>query len=157
MRSGPGGRWLWSLLAVALTGLPTTVAAQSPTTPAHPSLPWSGITTPQGQMLRNVWVPPRPVVLEYVVEGPPPTVEGSPPPAEPSPAGETKADATPPAEATPVAATPSLQVVRQQVTIPGFYVRETTVGYHYPERWTIEQAGPNVYRWRMLPAQFVPR
>jgi hypothetical protein len=47
--------------------------------------------------------------------------------------------------------------VRQQVTIPGYYVRETTVGYHYPERWSIEQAAPNVYRWRMLPAQFVPK
>jgi hypothetical protein len=47
--------------------------------------------------------------------------------------------------------------VRQQVVIPGYYVRETTAGYHYPERWTVEQIGPNAYRWRQIPSQFVPK
>jgi hypothetical protein len=45
--------------------------------------------------------------------------------------------------------------VRQEVTVPGYYVRETTVGYHYPERWVVEQSGPNAYQWRMLPPQFL--
>ena len=49
------------------------------------------------------------------------------------------------------------QIVYQQVTVPGYYVRETTAGFHYPERWMIEQVGPNTYSWRPLPAQFVPK
>jgi hypothetical protein len=47
--------------------------------------------------------------------------------------------------------------VRQEVTVPGYYVRETTVGFHYPDRWSIEQAAPNVYRWQQIPGQFVPK
>jgi hypothetical protein len=47
--------------------------------------------------------------------------------------------------------------VHQQVTVPGYYVRETTAGFYYPERWAVEQAAPNVYRWRPVPAQFIPK
>jgi hypothetical protein len=136
--------------------VPAAVAAQSPTAPPHPTMPWGGITIPQGQMLRFVWVPPRPVVLQYLVQGPAPIAVEATPPAE----GEAKPEGRPeetPADAPREPAVPSPQVVSQQVMIPGFYVRETTVGYHYPERWTIEQAGLNVYRWRMLPAQFISK
>jgi hypothetical protein len=144
-------------------------------------MPWTGITLPQGQFIRFVYMPAQPVTLEYLVPGtpeaPPPTVEPAPPASE----GEAKADAKPdakpdakaeakkgaPTEAKaedkpapePPAETPppAPRLVRQQVMVPGYYVRETTVGFHYPERWVIEQAGPNAYRWRMLPAQFVPK
>ena len=167
--------------ALVLVALPVSAAAQvvSPTTPVHPTMPWSGITTPQGQLLRYIYVPPQPVTLEYIVppaatEGaPPPTVEPTPPPAsseprggdakggeakapdtkEPEPKVETPPEAAPPAEKPPEGP----QIVRQQLTVPGYYVRETTVGFHYPERWTIEQAGPNVYRWRQIAPQFVPK
>jgi hypothetical protein len=146
-------------LAVALLTLPVTAAAQvSPTAPPHPSMPWSGITTPQGQLLRFIYVPPQPVLLEYTVTGP---MEVPPPIAEPAPPvgeGETKAGDTPPEQAPPSEGPPpGPRVVHQQVTVPGYYVRETTVGFHYPERWTIEQAAPNVYRWRQLPAQFISK
>jgi len=148
------------VLALALIALPVSAAAQvsvsptaplSPTAPVHPNLPWSGITTPQGQLLRYIFMPPQPVTLEYVVMGPAET----PPPAPEAPPASAEAE-TPPAPPAEGEA-PAPQIVRQQVIVPGFYVRETTVGYHYPERWAIEQAAPNVYRWRQLPAQFVPK
>ena len=46
------------------------------------------------------------------------------------------------------------QTRRQVVKIPGYYVTETTTGYYYPERWTIDQLNVGVYQWRRLPAQF---
>jgi hypothetical protein len=147
------------VLALALLACPVTVAAQtvSPTTPAHPSMPWSGITTPQGQLLRYIYVPPQPVMLEYVMpapsETPAPAVEPAPPNAE----AETKTAEKPPEPApSSESPPPGPQIVRQQVIVPGYYVRETTVGFYYPDRWSIEQAAPNVYRWRQIPAQFIP-
>ena len=147
-------------LALALIALPTAATAQvSPTAPAHPSMPWSGITTPQGQLLRYIYVPPQPVTLEYVVIGPTDTPAPVAEPAPPTAEGEAKpgdVPAVPPALPSESPA-PGPQIFRQQITVPGYYVRETTVGFHYPERWTIEQAGPNVYRWRQLPAQFIAK
>ena len=150
---GCGRRYV---LVLALVIVPATAAAQSPTAPPHPSMPWGGITTPYGQFIRFVYVPPQPVALEYLVPG---TPESPPPAVEPRPAdgGEAttgdKPTEEPPRESPPLAP----RVVHQQVTVPGYYVRETTVGFHYPERWAIEQVGVGAYRWRMLPAQFVPK
>jgi hypothetical protein len=42
----------------------------------------------------------------------------------------------------------------QVVTVPGYVVTQTTLGYEYPERWTLEQTSPGVYQWRVLPAEF---
>jgi hypothetical protein len=147
-----------TVLGVALLAVPVVASAQvSPTAPVHPTLPWAGITTPHGQLIRFIYVPPQPILLEYLVIAPPeggaPPVEPAPPPAE----GEVKPEAAGPEAPTPGSAPPTPQVVRQQVTVPGYYVRETTVGFHYPDRWAIEQAAPNVYRWRQVPAQFVPK
>jgi hypothetical protein len=44
---------------------------------------------------------------------------------------------------------------QELVTVPGYYIAETTTGYYYFERWTLEQANYGVYQWRLLPAQFV--
>jgi hypothetical protein len=148
------------VLALALLVIPATATAQvSPTAPVHPSMPWSGITTPHGQLLRYIYVPPQPMTLEYVVTGPPdtppPVAEAAPPTGE----GEAKSGDAPALEPTPPSESPAPppRILRQEVTVPGYYVRETTVGFHYPERWTIEPAGPNVYRWRQLPAQFISK
>ena len=149
-------RVLPRVLALALLAAPGTAAGQSATAPPHPSMPWGGVTTPLGQFIRFVYMPPQPVTLEYVVAGPAPAPLPAEPPA-PAAEGEAKAGETPPAEPAPAAAPVTPQIVRQQVTIPGYHVRETTVGYHYPERWAIEQTGLNAYRWRVLPSQFVPK
>ena len=148
------------VLALVLLALPATATAQvSPTAPVHPSMPWSGITTPQGQLLRFIYIPPQPVILEYVVTGPadapPPIAEPAPPAAdgEARPPDAPAATPAPPSEGP----APGPRILRQQITVPGYYVRETTVGFHYPERWTIEQAAPNVYRWRQIPAQFISK
>jgi hypothetical protein len=158
MAHGIAVRWGWSVLGVALLAVPVAAPAQvSPTAPVHPTLPWAGITTPHGQLIRFIYVPPQPILLEYLVIAPPesgaPPVEPAPPPAE----GEVKPEAAGPEAPAPGSAPATPQVVRQQVTVPGYYVRETTVGFHYPDRWAIEQAAPNVYRWRQVPAQFVPK
>jgi hypothetical protein len=117
-------------------------------------MPWSGITTPYGQLVRYVYMPPQPVTLEYVVPGAPAEPAAEPP----APAtDDAKGEDAPPAEAGRAPAPTAPQVLRQQLTLPGYYVRETTVGFHYPERWVIEQTALNVYRWRMLPPQFVPK
>ena len=147
------------VLALVAIILPAAASAQvSPTAPPHPSMPWTGITTPQGQLLRFIYVPPQPVTLEYVVMGP---TDAPPPTPEPAPAtveGGPRTEEKPPEQAAPSESPPpSPRVVHQQVTVPGYYVRETTVGFHYPERWAIEQAAPNVYRWRQVPAQFIPK
>jgi hypothetical protein len=152
-------RWRWWALGLAfLVAIPATAGGQvSPTAPVHPTLPWAGIPTPHGQLLRFIYVPPQPILLEYLVITPP---ENAPPPEEPAPPpaeGEIKPEAAGPEAPAPGSAPAVPQVVRQQVTVPGYYVRETTVGFHYPDRWAIEQVGPNVYRWRQVPAQFVPK
>lgn len=64
----------WPVLAGAQTpaptppvGIPNLSVPGNPTNPAdtvnnpHPTLPWVGITTPYGQFLRWVWMPPQPV------------------------------------------------------------------------------------------------
>lgn len=43
---------------------------------------------------------------------------------------------------------------RQVVEVPGYYVVETTTGFYYPERWTIERLNAGVYQWRKLPPEF---
>jgi len=48
----------------------------------------------------------------------------------------------------------SPQTQEQMVEIPGYYVTETTTGYWYPERWTLQQLNVGVYQWVKLPAEF---
>ena len=43
----------------------------------------------------------------------------------------------------------------QVVTIPGYIVTETTNGYLYPERWTVEQLNVGVYQLRLLPPEYI--
>lgn len=65
---------LWPVVAAAQTPVPTPAVVPTPgvpgnpTNPAdtinnpHPTMPWTGITTPYGQFVRWVWMPPEPVV-----------------------------------------------------------------------------------------------
>ncbi|MBI2160564.1 MAG: hypothetical protein HYU25_09350 [Candidatus Rokubacteria bacterium] len=46
---------------------------------------------------------------------------------------------------------------QQTVQIPGYYVTETTTGFYYPERWTLQQTGAGVYQWVKLPPEFKRR
>ena len=126
---------------------PAVAAAQSaptPTAASHPGLPWGiGIMTPIGQLLRYVWVAPQTVVVDTLV-------------SVPTEASETQAAvvtaqqaATEPAAEMP----PQYAVWRQTAVVPGYWVRQTTAGDYYPQRWTLEQTGPGMYRWRLLPAE----
>jgi len=42
----------------------------------------------------------------------------------------------------------------QVQTIPGYYITETTTGYWYPERWTIQPLNIGGYQWARLPQEF---
>jgi hypothetical protein len=46
------------------------------------------------------------------------------------------------------------QTQQQTLEIPGYTVTETTTGYFYPERWTLQQTGAGVYTWQKLPQEF---
>jgi hypothetical protein len=45
--------------------------------------------------------------------------------------------------------------MERALTIPGYYIAETTTGYIYPERWVLELLNVGVYGWRLLPAEFL--
>jgi hypothetical protein len=46
------------------------------------------------------------------------------------------------------------QTQKQVQEIPGYVVAETTTGFYYPERWTLQQLNVGVYQWVQLPAEF---
>ena len=44
---------------------------------------------------------------------------------------------------------------QQVLEIPGYVIAETTTGYIYPQRWSLEQVNSTgVYYWRVLPPLF---
>lgn len=121
------------IVAVLLVLLPGAALAQTgnPGNPGdftnnpHPSMPWTGITNPNRINYGQV--------IRYIAIPPQPVeIEVR----VPTPAG------LPP------------QTQRQVVEIPGYYIAETTTGYYYPERWTLEQLNLGVYQWRQLPPEF---
>ena len=133
------------VLAVLLA--PAVAAAQSaptPTAASHPMLPWgTGIMTPVGQLLREVWVAPQTVVVDTFIP-----VPAEAPEAQAAVMSAQQAEIEPAAEKAPEYA-----VWRQTAVVPGYWVRQTTAGDYYPQRWTLEQTGPGMYRWRLLPAE----
>jgi hypothetical protein len=46
------------------------------------------------------------------------------------------------------------QTQPQTLEIPGYVVAETTTGFIYPERWTVQQTGPGVFQWVRVPQEF---
>lgn len=45
----------------------------------------------------------------------------------------------------------------QWVEIPGYWVVETTLGFVYPEHWTLVQRNLGVYQWVRVASRFQPR
>lgn len=91
----------------------------------HPAMPWSGITNPNKPNYGQVVRYIQVPARQVVIEVLTPTPEGLP-----------------------------RQSQRQVVEVPGYAIAQTTTGFYYPERWTIEQVGVGVYQWRRLPAEF---
>ena len=46
------------------------------------------------------------------------------------------------------------QTQQQTLEIPGYVVAETTTGFLYPERWTIQQTGAGGFQWVRVPSEF---
>ena len=138
-----------AFLAIVLA--PVVAGAQSaptPTAPSHPGLPWGiGIMIPVGQLLRHVWVTPQTVVVDTLLSVPAEAPEVQ------APVLTAQQAATEPAAERP----PQYAVWRQTVVVPGYWVRQTTAGDYYPQRWMLEQVAPGTYSWRLLPAEVRPR
>src|SRR3990172_11520589 len=119
------------VLALALLAAPAPALAQgapTPTSPPHPTMPWSGLPYPgrvnYGQVVRYIEVPPQPIALPVYVPGP----------------GSFSGEYQP-----------------QLLEIPGYVVTETSTRYLYPERWGLQEVTQGDYRWVRLPQQFQPK
>jgi hypothetical protein len=42
----------------------------------------------------------------------------------------------------------------QYAELPGYYVTETTLGYIYPDRWTLVTPAKGIYQWQRVPSSF---
>ena len=91
----------------------------------HPTMPWTGPTSPNNTNYGDVVRYIQVAPRQLMLELPVPTPEGLP-----------------------------RQNRRQVVEVPGYVIAETTRGFYYPERWTLEQLNVGVYQWRKLPAEF---
>jgi hypothetical protein len=111
---------------VVLSGVPEFATAQAPTntSPPHPTMPWSGPWAPGSAGYGTV--------VRYV-QVPPQPVEIDVSAPEAGGSGEMQ---------------------KQVVEIPGYVITETTTGFIYPQRVTLQQTGPGVYQWVTLPQQF---
>ena len=127
-------RRILASLAIGVGGLALATSAFAQGNPAnpgdfinnpYPTMPWTGITSPTGV---DFGTPIRyiPVASQPVtIETLAPTPEGIP-----------------------------SRMVPQVVEIPGYQIVETTTGFYYPERWTLDQLNIGVYQWRRLPGEF---
>lgn len=100
--------------------------APHPLNNPHPTLPNAGLghSSNYGQVIRQIWVPPRPVAIQRYVA----TAPGYP-----------------------------AQYETQWVEVPGYWILETTLGFLYPEHWTLVQANVGVYQWVRVASRFQPR
>jgi len=112
----------------------------------HPAMPWAPnnpdrfLSETYGTVIQYIPVPPQQVVIQV------------PLPLPASAPAEAQERTGVPAQTREEPGAPA-QTQEQTVEIPGYYVAETTTGYWYPERWTLQQQN-GVYQWVKLPAQF---
>ena len=154
----------WPLLLILLLLTPTAVLAQSSavaapgpgvsvSTPAHPALPWGiGPAIPVGQLIRDIWVEPQQVIIDSAVEVP---VIPAGEPADASRASQVSTDGPKDKDQEP-AKIPATQpaILRQTLTIPGYWIKDTTAGYYIPARWVLVQPAPGAYAWWLAPPEF---
>jgi len=113
----------------------------------HPAMPWAPnnpdrfLSETYGTVIQYIPVPPQQVVIQVPV----PLPAGAPAQAQEPPGV--------PAQSRGEEPSAPAQTQEQTVEIPGYYVAETTTGYWYPERWTLQQQN-GVYQWVKLPAEF---
>jgi hypothetical protein len=103
-----------------------------------------GPAIPVGQLIRDIWVQPQQVVIDSAVQVPESaevnqvSTDGSKDKDQESP----RAPATQPA------------ILRQTLTIPGYWVKDTTAGFYIPARWVIIQPSAGTYAWWLAPPEF---
>ena len=151
----------WPLLLILLLLAPSTALAQSGavaapgpgvsvSTPAHPALPWAlGPAIPVGQLIRDIWVQPQTVVIDAAVQVP------VIPSSEPAEVNQVSTDGNKDKEQEPPKA-PATQpaVLRQTLTVPGYWIKDTTAGYYIPARWVLIQPSSGTYAWWLAPPEF---
>jgi len=136
-----------------LTVAPAAAQPGNPNNPAdfirnpHPAMPWAPnnpdrfLSETYGTVIQYIPVPPQQVVIQVPV----PLPAGAPAQAQEPPGVLAQSRGEEPSA--------PAQTQEQTVEIPGYYVAETTTGYWYPERWTLQQQN-GVYQWVKLPAEF---
>jgi hypothetical protein len=139
---GPG------LSIPGLGGIAGPPVPASPPNDPHPVIPWSS----SSRVVRYLWVAPRPIVVDTPIAWPvQPAIS-----LEANAAEAGTAD-TPREDGALAEAAPQFGTLRRTFVVPGYYVAETHLGYYYPARWTLEQAGAGLYQWRLLPAAYQGR
>ena len=128
-----------TFFAIALSLLPSIVLAQAPSGGNVPPTPGNIISNPN-----NFPYPTQPWNSLTRPEAKGPTVAYI---------------TVPPQQVSIVVPEPAVngepvRLREQVVTVPGYVITQTALGYDYPERWTLEQTSPGVYQWRLLPAEF---
>ena len=128
---------VWTGVALSLLlGVAAPVAAQTTGNPAnpgdfinnpHPAMPWAGYANP------NMGAFNYGQVVQYITVPPQPVELELMVPVP---------DGVP---------TQTQKLVQE---IPGYVIAETTTGFYYPERWTLQQLNVGVYQWVQLPAEF---
>ena len=118
----------------------------------HPMLPWGdGQIGGQryGQVLRYWENQPQTVynVRFEQAAAPPQELDGNPqPPGQPStPTGALSAKVVP------------KEPDSQSVTVPEYWIVETTRGYFHMPRWVLQEIGGGYYRWALVTGWFQPR
>jgi hypothetical protein len=118
----------------------------------HPMLPWGpGQIGGEryGQVIRYWQNQPQTVYnVIFVV---PPTQESTPPQTEPQPQGQPG----PPQGALDVQA--AKQPEGRSVTVPAYWIVETTRGYVHMPRWALQEVGGGRYQWVRVSSWFQPR
>lgn len=157
----------WPLLLILLLLAPSSVLAQagavsapgpgvSVSTPAHPALPWAlGPAIPVGQLIRDIWVQPQQVVIDSAVQVP------VIPAGEPASVNQVSTDGRKDTDGSkdkdqdaPKAPATQPAILRQTLTIPGYWVKDTTAGYYIPARWVLIQPSPGAFAWWLAPPEF---
>jgi hypothetical protein len=102
-----------------------------------------------GQLIRDIWVQPQQVVIDSAVQVP------VIPAGEPAGVAQVSTDGAKDKDQEP-APVPATQpaILRQTLTVPGYWVKDTTAGYYIPARWVLIQPSPGAFAWWLAPPEF---
>jgi hypothetical protein len=124
----------------------------------HPMLPWGDGQIGgerYGQVIRY-WEN-QPQVVYNVIFVTPPAEEAAPPPTEPEPQPQGEPSSQPSTPQGALDAKAARPPEGRSVTVPAYWIVETTRGYLHMPRWALQEVGGGRYQWVLVGAWFHPR